>query len=64
MAATNEEVKRNELPVVGYVYAVIIVFLWLLVISFGGGAAEGGRGADPPAHRQGGRGEGHHPPQP
>ncbi|HKY93513.1 MAG TPA: efflux RND transporter permease subunit [Nevskiaceae bacterium] len=29
MAATNEEVRRNELPVVGYVYAVIIVFLWL-----------------------------------
>jgi predicted RND superfamily exporter protein len=29
MAATNEEVKRNELPVVGYVYAVIILFLWL-----------------------------------
>lgn len=29
MAATNEEVKRNELPVVGWVYAVIILFLWL-----------------------------------
>jgi predicted RND superfamily exporter protein len=29
MAATNEEVRRNELPVVFYVYAVIILFLWL-----------------------------------
>jgi len=29
MAATNEEVQRNELPVVAYVYAVIILFLWL-----------------------------------
>ncbi|MGH8445796.1 MAG: MMPL family transporter [Solimonas sp.] len=29
MAATNEEVRRNELPVIGYVYAVIILFLWL-----------------------------------
>ncbi len=29
MAATNEEVRRNELPVVGWVYAVIILFLWL-----------------------------------
>ena len=29
MAATNEEVRRNELPVVGYVYVVILVFLWL-----------------------------------
>jgi len=29
MAATNEEVRRNELPVIGYVYGVIILFLWL-----------------------------------
>ncbi|PTU31345.1 efflux RND transporter permease subunit [Stenotrophobium rhamnosiphilum] len=29
MAATNEEVRRNELPVVAWVYAVIILFLWL-----------------------------------
>ena len=29
MAATNEEVKRSELPVVGYVYAVVLLFLWL-----------------------------------
>ena len=29
MAATNEEVKRNELPVIGYVYIVIVIFLWL-----------------------------------
>ncbi len=29
MAATNEVVKAEELPVVGYVYLVIIVFLWL-----------------------------------
>ena len=29
MAATNEEVKRDELPVVGYVYAVVLLFLWL-----------------------------------
>lgn len=29
MAATNEEIQRNELPVVGWVYAVIILFLWL-----------------------------------
>ncbi|MBI2382573.1 MAG: RND family transporter [Gammaproteobacteria bacterium] len=29
MAATNEVVKENELPVVGYVYVVILVFLWL-----------------------------------
>jgi predicted RND superfamily exporter protein len=29
MAATNEEVKRNEIPVVGYVYLVILLFLWL-----------------------------------
>ncbi|HZP11088.1 MAG TPA: efflux RND transporter permease subunit [Nevskiaceae bacterium] len=29
MAATNEEVKRNELPVVGWVYGVIILFLFL-----------------------------------
>ncbi|WP_084616001.1 efflux RND transporter permease subunit [Solimonas flava] len=29
MAATNEEVRRNELPVVIYVYAVVLLFLWL-----------------------------------
>ena len=29
MAATNEEVKRNEVPVVAWVYGVIILFLWL-----------------------------------
>lgn len=29
MAATNEEVRRNEIPVVAWVYAVIILFLWL-----------------------------------
>ena len=29
MAATNEEVRRNELPVVFYVYAVIMLFLWM-----------------------------------
>lgn len=29
MAATNEEVKRNELPVVIYVYGVVLLFLWL-----------------------------------
>ncbi|MGQ0621281.1 MAG: efflux RND transporter permease subunit [Panacagrimonas sp.] len=29
MAATNEEVRRNELPVVGWVYGVIVLFLWL-----------------------------------
>jgi predicted RND superfamily exporter protein len=29
MAATNEEVRRNELPVVFYVYGVITLFLWL-----------------------------------
>ncbi|HVT35174.1 MAG TPA: MMPL family transporter [Nevskiaceae bacterium] len=29
MAATNEEVRRNELPVVAWVYGVIILFLWL-----------------------------------
>mgnify|MGYP001583849357 CR=1 FL=1 len=29
MAATNEEVRRNELPVVFYVYSVIILFLWM-----------------------------------
>ena len=29
MAATNEEVRRNELPVVFYVYGVILLFLWL-----------------------------------
>lgn len=29
MAATNEEVRRNELPVIGWVYAVIALFLWL-----------------------------------
>ena len=36
MAATNEEVKRNELPVVGWVYAVIILFLWLSFRTFSG----------------------------
>ena len=29
MAATNEEVERNEITVVAWVYAVIILFLWL-----------------------------------
>ncbi len=29
MAATNEEVEEEELPVVGYVYLVIVTFLWL-----------------------------------
>ncbi len=29
MAATNEEVHKNELPVVLWVYAVIALFLWL-----------------------------------
>ena len=29
MAATNEEVRRNELPVVFYVYSVIMLFLWM-----------------------------------
>lgn len=29
MAATNEEVRRSELPVVCYVYGVILLFLWL-----------------------------------
>lgn len=36
MAATNEEVKANELPVVGYVYAVIILFLWLSFRTWSG----------------------------
>ena len=36
MAATNEEVRRNELPVVGWVYAVIILFLWLSFRTFSG----------------------------
>lgn len=36
MAATNEEVKRNELRVVGYVYVVILVFLWLSFRTFSG----------------------------
>lgn len=29
MAATNEEVRRNELPLVAAVYGVILLFLWL-----------------------------------
>ncbi len=29
MAATNEEVARQELPVLAWVYAVVIIFLWL-----------------------------------
>jgi predicted RND superfamily exporter protein len=29
MAATNEEVKRNEIPVIAWVYGVIILCLWL-----------------------------------
>jgi uncharacterized protein len=29
MAATNEEVRRNEFRVVAYVYVVILLFLWL-----------------------------------
>ena len=36
MAATNEEVKANELPVIGYVYAVIILFLWLSFRTWSG----------------------------
>ena len=29
MAATNEDVERQELPLIAYVYGAIIVFLWL-----------------------------------
>jgi predicted RND superfamily exporter protein len=29
MAATNEEVRRNEIPVIAWVYGVIILCLWL-----------------------------------
>jgi hypothetical protein len=29
MAATNEEVRRNELPLIAWVYGAITVFLWL-----------------------------------
>src|SRR3546814_15135716 len=29
MAATNEEVKHNEILVVAWVYGVIVLFLWL-----------------------------------
>lgn len=36
MAATNEEVRRNEIPVIGYVYLVIVVFLWLSFRTFSG----------------------------
>jgi predicted RND superfamily exporter protein len=36
MAATNEEVRRNELPVVAWVYGVIILFLWLSFRTFSG----------------------------
>ena len=36
MAATNEEVKRNELSVVLWVYGVIILFLWLSFRTFSG----------------------------
>lgn len=36
MAATNEEVRRNELPVVFYVYAVILLFLWLSFRTWSG----------------------------
>lgn len=36
MAATNEEVRRNELPVVFYVYGVILLFLWLSFRTFSG----------------------------
>jgi uncharacterized protein len=36
MAATNEEVARNEIPVVGWVYVVILVFLWLSFRTFSG----------------------------
>jgi len=36
MAATNEEVRRNEIPVVGYVYLVIVLFLWLSFRTFSG----------------------------
>jgi uncharacterized protein len=36
MAATNEEVRRNELPVVFYVYGVILLFLWLSFRTWSG----------------------------
>ncbi|MGH8480836.1 MAG: efflux RND transporter permease subunit, partial [Nevskiaceae bacterium] len=36
MAATNEEVRRNEFRVVAYVYAVILLFLWLSFRTFSG----------------------------
>jgi len=36
MAATNEEVRRNEFRVVAYVYAVILAFLWLSFRTFAG----------------------------
>ena len=29
MAATNEEVRRNELPLIAWVYGAIVIFLWL-----------------------------------
>lgn len=36
MAATNEVVKDKELEVVGYVYVVILIFLWLSFRTFSG----------------------------
>ncbi len=36
MAATNEEVKANEFPVVMWVYSAIIVFLWMSFRTWSG----------------------------
>ena len=36
MAATNEVVKEKEFEVVGYVYVVILIFLWLSFRTFSG----------------------------
>ena len=36
MAATNEEVKRNELPLIAWVYGAILLFLWLSFRTFSG----------------------------
>ena len=36
MAATNEVVKEKEIEVVGYVYVVILIFLWLSFRTFSG----------------------------
>lgn len=36
MAATNEEVRRNEIPVIAWVYSAIALFLWLSFRTFSG----------------------------